>query len=285
MSGAFSIPSDYAAHPWRAVPNSALGSARSVPTMLHPHEQRLYYWLARNAIGGDGAVVDLGSFAGGSTARLAQGLQDAGSPAAIHAYDRFTADPKAKQAHLYAHGIPPFDGEDMLPLARRLLAPWQDRLHLHRGDILQMGWSIDDGPISLLIVDAAKTPQLTDHIADAFYPHLVAGRSVVNHQDFLAWDQFWLPPHMLLLAEFFQPLAHVGKTSLLFRCIRTPTREDLQERRVAGLDAGELVALLQQSQIRYRGWGMGKRLRRMIEAVRLNPKERRHWCMTAPPRD
>lgn len=284
MENRYPVPDEFRDHPWRKIRSAAFGKARAVPTMLHPQEQRLYYWLTREQIGGPGAVVDLGSFVGGSTARLAKGLEDAGSPAPLHAYDRFTVDPVTKQSHLYAKGIPEFEGTDMLPLTRRLLKPWKDRLHLHRGDIMKTSWDADNAAIALLILDASKTPELTDHIARTFYPHLVAGRSIINHQDFLAWNQFWLPAHMLLLADFFQPLSHVGETSLMYRCTRTPTAAELQERCVTGLSAARLIEALAETKSRYRGWGMGKRLSRMIEAVRLNPKERRHWRMAVPPR-
>lgn len=135
MTAPYEIPQPFADQPWRDVANSVLKQADKVPTMLHRQEQKLYYWLTRNQIGGAGAVVDLGAFAGGSTARLAQGLEDAGSPAMLHAYDRFTVDPVTKQKYLYANGIAPFDGNDLLPLARRLLAPWAHRLTLHPGEI------------------------------------------------------------------------------------------------------------------------------------------------------
>lgn len=270
--------------PWRGVGARLLAPAAHVPTMLHPHEQQLYYWLTRHQVGGAGAVVDLGAFAGGSTARLAQGLADAGSPALLHAYDRFTADERVKKHYLYPAGVAPFEGNDIAPLAQKLLSPWADRIRLHRGEIQTIGWNPDDGPIAVLILDACKRPDWTDSMAASFYPHLVAGQSVINHQDFLQWNQFWLPPHMLLMADFFAPLAFVRGTSLLFRCTRTPSAAEIAERRVAALDDAQLTEALRDAKRRFRGWGMGAMLTRMIEAIRLNPGERRHWQMQAPPR-
>lgn len=284
MDDCYPIPDEFRHRPWLEVRDAAFGKASAVPTMLRPDEQRLYYWLTRHEIGGPGAVVDLGSFVGGSTARLAKGLNDAGSVAPVHAYDRFTVDDKTKHSHLYARGIAEFDGNDMMPLSQQLLKPWRNRLHLHRGDIMETGWDASGGKIALLILDASKTPELTDHIAERFYPHLVAGRSIINQQDFLMWNQFWLPAHMLMLADFFQPLAHVGDTSLMYRCIRPPSIDELRQRRVTGLSADRLTEAVVETKQRYRGWGMGKRLSRMIDALVLNPDERRHWRMIAPPR-
>lgn len=255
-----------------------------MPTMLHRHEQFLYYWLTRNSIGGPGAVVDLGCFAGGSTARLAQGLADAGSDAVLHAFDRFTADPATKKSWLYPAGIAPFEGNDILPLARRLLAPWGDRIRLHPGEIQTLGWNAADGPIAVLTLDACKRPEWTDSTARQSYPHLVAGRSVINHQDFLQWNQPWLVPHMMLMEGYFQPLAYVPGTSLLFRCIRVPTEAELAALPVAGLGDDALLAAIAAAKQRFRGWGIGAALDRMAAGVLLNPGERRHWMMTPPPR-
>lgn len=270
--------------PWRQVGDDVLAPAAHVPTMLHLHEQQLYYWLTRNNIGGAGAVVDLGAFAGGSTARLAQGLADAQSDAVLHAYDRFTADQAVKDQYLYPAGIDPFEGNDITALAKRLLSPWRDRIHLHRGEIQDTGWDAKQGPIAVLILDACKRPEWTDSTAASFYPHLVAGQSVINHQDFLQWNQFWLPPHMALMADFFAPLAFVKGTSVLFRCVRVPSPADIAARSVAQMDDCQMIEALQDTKRRFRGWGIGPMLNRMIQTIRLNPGERRHWEMQAPPR-
>lgn len=285
MTVTYTKPADMADEPWRNVPTKALLPAQAVPTMLHPQEQKLYYWLTRNGIGGAGAVVDLGCFVGGSTARLAQGLADAGSESVIHAFDRFTVDPKTKQTFLYDRGVPHFDGNDMLPVARDLLAPWSDRIRLHVGEIQDTGWDAENGPIALMLLDACKRTEWTDYTAEAFYPHLVAGRSVISHQDFLQWNQFWLPPHMLLMADYFEPLAFVRGTSMVFRCTRTPSAQELRDLRVAALDDAAMIDGIRDMKRRFKRWGMGSGFDRMIDAIKLNPGERRHWMMQPPPRD
>ncbi|MBK4214813.1 hypothetical protein JJJ17_02615 [Paracoccus caeni] len=279
----YSIPEDFAVEPWRNVSGADLRRTDTVPTMLHRQEQKLYYWLTRNTVGGEGAVVDLGAFAGGSTARLAQGLADAGSATVIHAYDRFTVDPRTKKNCLYAHGVAPFEGNDLLPLAKSLLAPWSDRIRLHVGEIQDIGWDAENGAIALLMLDACKRTEWTDSTAATFYPHLIAGQSIINHQDFLQWDQFWLPPHMLLMADYFQPLAFVRNTSLMFRCVRVPTVQELTGLTVADLDDNQMIEAIRDMKRRFKGWGMGARFERMITAIQLNPGERRHWQMKKPP--
>src|ERR1700754_2796705 len=50
------------------------------PTMLTPDERRLLHWLARDVWEGWGAIVDAGSFLGGSTVSLATGLRARATP-------------------------------------------------------------------------------------------------------------------------------------------------------------------------------------------------------------
>ncbi|MCB2131987.1 MAG: hypothetical protein KDD96_06205, partial [Rhodobacteraceae bacterium] len=82
--------SEFSGTPWRDIADQIPQRARAVPTMLKAEEQALYFWIARDWAKGAGAIVDLGCFAGGSTARLAAGAEAAGYAAEIHAYDRFS---------------------------------------------------------------------------------------------------------------------------------------------------------------------------------------------------
>ena len=162
-----SAPEIFARAPWTHVAKTALAATHSVPTMLGPQEQQFYYWLTSVWARGDGAVVDLGCCAGGSTARLAAGAADSGLNTRIAAYDRFTAAEPLKQTLLYANGIETFAGNDLLPLAERLLSPWSDRIDLIPGEIEDNAW--DGGPIELSIGAIGDTSGLTQ-LSDTFAP-------------------------------------------------------------------------------------------------------------------
>ena len=141
-----------AKRPWLALRNVDLGKAATVPSMLNPEEARFYVWLARSMAHVPGAIVDLGCFAGGSTAYLAEGNRQGGGSAQIYAYDQFGASEKAKARQLYAKGVTPFEGNDILPLAKDFLAPWAPNIQFRPGRIEDNDW--DEGAISLLVLDA-----------------------------------------------------------------------------------------------------------------------------------
>lgn len=272
----------FATTPWKTVSPDDLATATPVPTMLSGPEQQLYFWLTAHWARDAGAVVDLGCFAGGSTARLAAGQAAAGGKAPIHAYDRFTADERVKKKVLYPAGVAPFAGHDILPLARELLAPWDARIAFHPGEIEDNGWP--GGPIEILALDACKSTAATDAIAAAFFPHLLAGHAIVVHQDFLHWSQPWLPAQMELLAEHFTPLAHVAPSSLVYLCNSPPDATALAAARTDTLSDGQLMALVDRARARLAGLVPEAPFARMAAGLAANPGERIAWRFKKPAR-
>lgn len=271
----------FGTRPWAQVTPDDLGPARAVPTMLTPAESRFYLWLARDWARGAGEIVDLGCFAGGSTARLAQGLALAGRGGLVHAYDNFTATERVKEQHLYRRGVARFEGRDILPVARALLDPWDGLVTFYRGDIAARRWPGD--PIEVLVVDAAKTARLADHIAAEFFAALIPGRSVLVHQDFLHEVQPWLPAQMALLSDHFRPMARILPDCMAFLCTRPVTPDALAAARVADLADADLAALLRRAARWMDGVVSRGRFGAQIRALQRAPGARAAWDLRTRP--
>ncbi|MEC7761245.1 MAG: class I SAM-dependent methyltransferase [Pseudomonadota bacterium] len=270
--------------PWLAGGPDRLGPARAVPTMLAHEEELLLYWLTAAWATGAGAIVDLGCFAGGSTARLAQGQAQAGHSAPIHAapihaYDRFGADEAAKSRLLYPAGVAPFAGEDLLPTATALLAPWSERITLHKEDLIDTTWPGD--PIEVLVIDASKSTATLDAIARTFYPALRPG-SIVVQCGALHWREPWVMAQMLLMSDCFTPLAHAHDTSFVFHVTRTPDARAIDEGRTTGLKDKALAAILKSSRALFEDYGTTDQLDSMLAAIAASPGIREAWKMTRP---
>jgi hypothetical protein len=267
--------------PWLNIASRQFGAARRVPTMLSNHEQKLYFWLASNWAQGLGAIVDLGCFVGGSTARLAAGqriAERASTPQnSIYAYDQFTVAERNKQRALYPAGIAPFDGSDMLGLSQELLSPWQDQIYLRRGRIEDIGWHGD--PIEILTLDAMKTYRTMHSIALNFFPHMIPGRSVIAHQDFLRWNQPFLAAQMSLLRDFFTPVAWVAEDTVVYLCTRAITRADVEIAKVASLSLDAKIKHLEATKRLLGRWGLDERIDAQIATLRHNPKQTKSWKM------
>lgn len=269
-------PAQIATRPWRLTPEADLAAAMGVSSMLGQEESQLYHWLGRQAQG-LGATVDLGAFAGGSAARLLSGLALSGHVHHLHAYDFFTATGKAR-VRWVPDAIPDAKGTaDILPHVAVRLAPWAPHFTLHRGDILQSVW--DATPIEILAVDAAKSTALTDHTAATFYPSLIAGQSMLIHQDFLHDILPWIPAQMVMLRDCFEPLIKVDNDCILFHCARVPNKVQLTLAQTEGLNDAALIARLWQAADWLAPLVPRTRFEKMALRIAANPGVRIGWKM------
>lgn len=275
--------SEFFGAPWRVQDPAVLGAAAGVPTMLARDEQLFYHWITAHWARGHGAIVDLGCFVGGSTARLAEGHRKAGFGSVLHAYDRFTASAGVKQRFLYAAGIARFGGTDTLALTARLLQPWRERIDLHPGPIEAQSWS--GGPIEVLVMDASKTTRTTDHMAAQFFPHLLAGRSLVVQQDYLHWRQPWVAAQMARMADWFTPVAAARDHTVAFLCTRPVTRQALEAGRCHDRAAGDTRDALIAARHQMRPLHLAAAVGQLIRAHRANPGIDAARDMVRPPRN
>lgn len=270
------IEAEFAGRPWAAVPEAEMAAGLAVPSMLRPEESRLYHWLGRQ-VGGNGAVVDLGAYAGGSAARLLSGLERAGWTGKLHGYDHFRSSRRFWEKFLPGEPLPDHDEADILPIAQRHLAPWADQVVLHRGEIAEMRWT--GGPIEILAVDAAKGAAVADHVSAEFFPALVPGRSVVVQQDYLISVQPWLCAQMVALRDCFLPLALVAKDCVVFQCLRVPSPEELAAARTLDLTDGQLMQRVRAAAKWHEGMIDRARFQAMLGQIKANPGVRLGWQM------
>lgn len=281
MQSAAEIVAEFAARPWQAVTSADLGAAAVVPTMLTPEEEQLYHWLGRR-VSGNGAVVDLGAYAGGSAARLLSGLALSGRTCHVHSYDRFRSSRAFWARYMPQEPLPETDDADLLPVVQRHLAPWTGRVTLQVGDIAEMRWAPEagtGGPIEILSVDAAKGSAMADHIAAEFFPALVPGRGVLIQQDYLMSVQPWLCAQMVALRAAFLPLAHVPKVGLVFLCTAPVTPSLLAAARVDNLTDGKLMSRVREAAQWHDGMVSRAPFKAMLEEIKANPGVRLGWQM------
>jgi len=264
--------------PWEAVPEADLAAGLAVPAMLKLGESQLYHWLGRNVQGG-GATVDLGAYVGGSAARLLSGLALSGRDYHLHAYDHFRSSRALWAKYLSDDPLPDSDAADILPLARRHLAPWDTHVTLHPGEIAEQRWT--GGEIEILAVDAAKGSAIADHIAAEFFPALVPGRSILVQQDYLMAVQPWLPAQMFALSDHFVPLAQVETFCVAFLCVKRPDAAALQLARTDVLTDGALMKRVRAAARWHDGMIRRDRFQAMLKRIKDNPGVRLGWQMRA----
>lgn len=163
----------------------------SAPTMVGQRERAYYTWLARTHAGG-GSVVELGSWLGGVTACLADGLRR--SPLGsgrVHAFDAFIWDDWMNN-HFHPAGRMPAwarPGQSFLSEFQRHSQMWQDLVCVHQGSLggvlssaglNQLTW--DEGPIDILVNDFWDDDAVSRQVWTTFGPFLQPGGVVVINQ-------------------------------------------------------------------------------------------------------
>jgi hypothetical protein len=206
-----------AERPWEEV--SLPEPLEGLPTMLSREEIALLYLLARDLdlLATPGAtIVDAGSFLGGSTAALTQGLLDRDPPALdcrVRTYDLFTIEYYMVRDCAWAIGDLR-EGDSTRARFEEILGG--ERLELVdvcEGDILERTW--DGAPIGLLFLDIAKSWEINDHVHRQCLPALLPG-AIVLQQDYVHEWSPWLHLTMELLEDAFEYLGSLPYGTAIF---------------------------------------------------------------------
>lgn len=190
--------------PWNGDPSVPANLAYP-QGMLGPEERRCLYYLTASHYSGAGRIVDAGAFLGASAFALAAGLAASkhshGKHARVVSYDYFCAVDDYVAAFVLQHFRPIHPGESFLDIFEYQTALWRDYITVVPGNFLSARW--DGAPIEVLFVDIAKTVELNGHVISQFFPHLVPGRTVLIHQDYLHCWHPYIQITMEFLDEYF----------------------------------------------------------------------------------
>ena len=238
---------------WRQQPLPT--ACTKVATMLIPEELRLLNSLAQDVYTGAGAIVDAGSFLGGSTVALAEGLRRNrrwkrsanGKP--IHSYDRFEVEDWTRGVY-FPESVPA--GTNFREQFEQNIAPYAELVEVHAGDICEQQWS--GGPIEILFIDVAKHWTVSDWVTWQFFPHLIPGRSLVVQQDYLYhhWVA-WLHVTMELYADYFEYVCDTEVNSAVFLNTKPIPPSVLRRNSVESLTVDERCALMDRAAARFEG--------------------------------
>jgi len=208
-------------------------------------EQKLLHWLARNVYTGEGCIGDLGCFVGSSTLSLASGLSrnpHAVKRKVIHSYDMFVVPDDPYTLKRLPGGRRP--GDRFIDVFLENIGELREWIEVHDGDLRREKWKF--GPIEILFIDICKCWSTNQAVMETFFPHLIAGRSIIVHQDFVRVWNPWIPVTMAYLAEYFEVLAE-EESSRIYRLVKPIPEEVLQKDLKSGLTLARKRDLLEAS--------------------------------------
>lgn len=196
------------------------------PTMLNDSEIKLLYWLAKDIFTGSGTLVELGSWLGGSTAAFAQGLANNKKNITknIFSYDNFVWTAWYNRYNL---NIAKSVGDSFIDIYLQNINQWKEIINVRHGDVCKLGWHGD--PIEILFVDIMKSLETAKSVAHSFFPHLIPGKSLVIHQDFKHFHEFWIHTMTFRLREHLVPVLNIHNApTIVFKCIKKITSENIE---------------------------------------------------------
>lgn len=226
-----------------------------IPSETLPGERRYLFDYFSSKWSGEGTVVELGPFLGGTTRAIAWGMScnpRLKSGAMLHTLDRFdlyysaqqlrqTIEPlvqcgvfEAQQANdlcreanferLFNAIHSPHDYSRLMQLHNSPLPDRPDEIDTSRS----LDFLADKGEIAALFVDGCKSWASTHYAMKFLLPRMPVGAPVI-FQDFGWYTCFWISSFAHAMREFLTPDSHVDST-YTFRLTRPITESDVVKR-------------------------------------------------------
>jgi hypothetical protein len=187
--------------------------------MLGTAEATLFQTMAAELFNGRGTIVDAGSFLGKSAFHLASGMCASPHFVAgrdkVHCFDLFRVVHYTTIAFFRDRlGLQVGHGASTREVFERQVAPVREHLEVHEGDLHTIAWRRE--PITILMIDVAKSVGLSSRAIELFFKDLVPGASWVIHQDYhLPWHPY-IAVVMSYLAPWFDLVAERVDSSAVF---------------------------------------------------------------------
>ncbi len=201
----------------------------SVQSLLTEPEVAMLEYICRCQFSGAGAIVDVGSFLGGSTVAIVDGLLQ--NPCfdpqkhRVQSYDLFQLLQPLQAYGAWADQLG--EGYSFLKDFEQNLGDRLPRVDVHAGDLLQEVWN--DGPIEIAFIDVAKSPELNSHVIQQFFPSLIPGKSILIQQDLQYPGCPWLAVCMYVLRDYFSVVDTLPCNSVVYRLEKAIPQEMLEQ--------------------------------------------------------
>jgi hypothetical protein len=211
------LPDFLAGEPWISLGYKIPPACHHVSAMLSVAERKMLSWLTENIYTGEGEIVDLGAFIGGSAVCMADGLSKSrikNKKKRIHSYDRFFGDYPMQWIKENTK-FSPANQDSYFDVFEQQTKPFEDMITSHKVDLVGHPWELKK-PIEILFLDVMKTPELATSIVEQFFPYMTPGRSILIAQDYLFHVQPYTVVTMEYFSDCFERAGDTGTGSVLF---------------------------------------------------------------------
>lgn len=247
--------------PWQNIRMSDLQNVSEIYTMLSFEEEQILFFYA-SQLQGQGVILDLGSFLGGSAARMAAGAMAGQFQPMLHLYDWFLFHDKDMKEHVPEH-LHALGNDDNL--VRHLLKPHYSNFQIHKGPVAAQIWHGE--PVEILFNDITKSLRVLDHVTQQFYPSLIPDVSILIQQEMLFERTPWIAAHMELWADKFEYIGHSEQDSVVFKLTERITPEEAEERAMQPLFDAEISVLMDMALERAKPLGYAAHIKAQMKLI------------------
>lgn len=199
-----------------------------IPSMLTHSEKKMLSYLTEFVYTGEGKILDLGCFLGGSTAFLAHGLtKNLNYSGVIDSFDLFKLGKYELNSFFPRHNLkspPNLDTEDMF---LNYIHSFKSIVNVHKGNILD--FKHNKNKIEILFIDIMKTTKIYDKVVSEFFTQLIPSKSIVILQDYyFSKSGVW---HYVLTYKLRDKLKKITDTkinSCIFLCVEKISTVEIQ---------------------------------------------------------
>lgn len=217
-------------------------------SMLDERQAAVVYQLVRLAYRGEGRIVELGAYIGGTTRIFGEALTRLGvRDRRLEVYDLFEHN-AASRTKLAGH--PDFEESTFLPIWRSNTERYADLIHLCVGDLRETA-DHRSTDIEVLYVDIVKHPSVIAPVVQKFVRRMRPG-SLLIHQDYFHWQSPWVVTSTERLMAYFDIVGSVSNHMLVLQ-LREPIPPAMMAVDDATLPPVELETLMRSAIARYPG--------------------------------
>lgn len=200
-----------------------------VPSMLTESEKKMLSFLTEFVYSGNGKILDIGCFLGGSTVFLANGLsknKNLTTSAVIDSFDLFKLSNYELNFFFPRMKLKPPPNLDTENMFHKHTAPFKSLVTTHKGNILDFNY--DKSKIEVLFIDVMKSSEIYNKVIKEFFTHLIPLQSVVILQDYYySLSGIW---HYVLTYKLKDKLKKITDTrvnSNVLLCVEEITVEEI----------------------------------------------------------